>query len=80
MGPMQVPNQALWGAQTQRALEHFAISVEVMPQPLIHALAHIKRAAALTNAATRLRIDSVRATSESASGHPTTCCSAALTA
>ncbi len=51
MGAMEVPNQALWGAQTQRALEHFAISVEVMPQPLIHALAHIKRATAQTNAA-----------------------------
>ena len=35
------------------------------------------RVAALKNIATRLRIDSVRATSESASGHPTTCCSAA---
>jgi len=35
------------------------------------------RIAALKNIATRLRIDSVRATSESASGHPTTCCSAA---
>ncbi len=33
--------------------------------------------AALTNAATRLRIDSVRATTEAGSGHPTTCCSAA---
>ena len=33
--------------------------------------------AALTNVATRLRIDSVRATSESGSGHPTSCCSAA---
>ncbi len=33
--------------------------------------------AALTNAATRLRIDSVRSTSEAGSGHPTTCCSAA---
>lgn len=35
------------------------------------------RLGALKNIATRLRIDSVRATSESASGHPTTCCSAA---
>ena len=33
--------------------------------------------AALTNAATRLRIDSVRSTTEAGSGHPTTCCSAA---
>ncbi|HLG57986.1 MAG TPA: transketolase [Vicinamibacterales bacterium] len=35
------------------------------------------RVAALKNIATRLRIDSVRATTEAASGHPTTCCSAA---
>ena len=33
--------------------------------------------AALTNIATRLRIDSVRSTSEAGSGHPTSCCSAA---
>jgi transketolase len=35
------------------------------------------RVAALTNVATRLRIDSVRATTEAGSGHPSTCCSAA---
>jgi transketolase len=35
------------------------------------------RVVALTNIATRLRIDSVRATTEAGSGHPTTCCSAA---
>ena len=48
-GPIDVASRALWGAQTQRSLEHFAISSEKMPPELILALARVKRAAALAN-------------------------------
>ncbi|WP_047248957.1 class II fumarate hydratase [Chromobacterium subtsugae] len=48
-GPIDVAGQALWGAQTQRSLAHFAISSEKMPPELILALARVKRAAALAN-------------------------------
>lgn len=49
MGPIEVPADKLWGAQTQRSLEHFRISTEKMPLLLIHALALTKRAAAKVN-------------------------------
>jgi len=49
LGPVEVPAGRLWGAQTQRALAHFAISGERMPRELILALARVKRAAALVN-------------------------------
>lgn len=49
MGPIAVPANQLWGAQTQRSLEHFRISSEKMPPALIHALAMTKRAAASVN-------------------------------
>uniref|UniRef100_UPI0035C736C6 lyase family protein n=1 Tax=Serratia quinivorans TaxID=137545 RepID=UPI0035C736C6 len=49
MGPIEVPADRLWGAQTQRSLEHFRISSEKMPTALIHALALTKRAAASVN-------------------------------
>mgnify|MGYP000676897083 CR=1 FL=1 len=45
-GPIAVPAERLWGAQTQRSLEHFAISSETMPPELIRALALVKQAAA----------------------------------
>ncbi|MCP1291048.1 MULTISPECIES: class II fumarate hydratase [unclassified Chromobacterium] len=48
-GDIEVPANALWGAQTQRSLGHFAISSETMPPELILALAQVKRAAALAN-------------------------------
>lgn len=48
-GEIAVPAARLWGAQTQRSLEHFAISGERMPGELILALASVKRAAALAN-------------------------------
>ena len=50
MGEIAVPADALWGAQTQRSLEHFAISTERMPDALLMALARIKRVAARVNA------------------------------
>ncbi|MBS0357085.1 MAG: class II fumarate hydratase [Proteobacteria bacterium] len=48
-GPIDVPASALWGAQTQRSLHHFAISIERMPAALIAALAEVKRACAVVN-------------------------------
>jgi len=48
-GPIEVPSARLWGAQTQRSLEHFRISTERMPAELIRALAEVKRAAATVN-------------------------------
>ena len=49
MGSVQVPAQALWGAQTQRSLRNFRISGERMPPALLHALALVKRAATAVN-------------------------------
>lgn len=49
MGAIDVPADKLWGAQTQRSLEHFRISTEKMPTELIRALALTKRAAAKVN-------------------------------
>jgi len=48
-GPIEVPADRYWGAQTQRSLENFRIGTERMPLPVIHALALIKRAAAEVN-------------------------------
>lgn len=49
LGEMQVPADALWGAQTQRAVENFPISNLRFPRPFIAALGEIKKAAAQTN-------------------------------
>jgi len=48
-GPVEVPAERLWGAQTQRSLTHFKISGERMPRSLLLALATVKKAAALVN-------------------------------
>ncbi len=48
-GPIEVSAERLWGAQTQRSLEHFDISSERMPQEIILALAVIKSACARVN-------------------------------
>lgn len=48
-GPIDVPAERLWGAQTQRSLQHFAISSERMAPELVAALAQVKRAAAAVN-------------------------------
>jgi len=48
-GPIEVPSDKLWGAQTQRSLQNFAISGERMPLSLLRALALVKKAAALVN-------------------------------
>jgi fumarate hydratase class II len=50
MGEVRVPASALWGAQTQRAVDNFPVSGQPLPPELIHALARIKAAAAGANA------------------------------
>ncbi|TAA40508.1 class II fumarate hydratase [Pseudoxanthomonas winnipegensis] len=50
MGELQVPAEALWGAQTQRAVQNFPISGRPMPRGFIRALGLIKAAAAQVNA------------------------------
>jgi fumarate hydratase class II len=49
MGAIEVPSERLWGAQTQRSLVHFAVGDDRMPLSVIHALAVIKKAAAMVN-------------------------------
>ena len=48
-GAIEVPAQALWGAQTQRSLHFFAIGGQRMPMAMVHALAQVKWAAAEVN-------------------------------
>ncbi len=50
MGEVEVPIEALYGAQTARAVANFPISGQRVPLPIVHALARIKRAAARVNA------------------------------
>src|SRR5262245_42695582 len=50
-GPIAVPADKYWGAQTQRSLENFKISGERMPPALIQAFGVIKKAAAIANVA-----------------------------
>jgi fumarate hydratase class II len=75
-GPIEVPGQHLWGAQTQRSLHHFHISTERMAPELIAALAQVKRAAAEVNRALGLLKDDqaeaiIRAADEVLAGrHP----------
>ena len=54
-GPIEVPADKLWGAQTQRSLQNFDISGERQPDELIRALAQIKRSSALVNQALGLQ-------------------------
>src|SRR6266536_2823344 len=48
-GPIEVPADRYWGAQTERSLENFKIGGHVMPMPIIRGLGIIKRAAAEVN-------------------------------
>jgi len=50
MGPIDVPADKYWGAQTQRSLVHFPIGDDTMPRPLLRAIGILKEASALTNA------------------------------
>ncbi|MBL0336202.1 MAG: class II fumarate hydratase [Chitinophagaceae bacterium] len=51
MGEVQVPANALFGAQTQRSIDNFKIAQDInrMPKEIIHAFAYLKKAAAITN-------------------------------
>src|SRR5690606_39096034 len=49
MGPVEVPADRYWGAQTQRSLQNFRIGGQHMAPAVIHAFGVVKRAAALVN-------------------------------
>ena len=49
MGELNVPHDALYGAQTQRAINNFPVSGQRLPEPFIRALITVKKAAALAN-------------------------------
>ncbi len=49
MGEVDVPTDKLWGAQTQRSLEHFSIGADLIPREMITAYATLKKAAAIAN-------------------------------
>jgi fumarate hydratase class II len=49
MGPVEVPADKYWGAQTQRSINNFKIGDRKMPKEIIQAFAYLKKAAALTN-------------------------------
>ncbi|WP_323989910.1 class II fumarate hydratase [Nguyenibacter sp. L1] len=49
LGPVAVPADRLWGAQTQRSLEYFSIGRDLMPAEMVDAYAIIKKASALAN-------------------------------
>jgi fumarate hydratase class II len=49
LGEVDVPADRLWGAQTQRSLEHFSIGQDLIPREMITAYATLKKAAAIAN-------------------------------
>src|SRR5499427_7145688 len=49
LGVVEVPADKLWGAQTQRSLEHFSIGEDLIPREMIGAYATLKKAAAAAN-------------------------------
>src|SRR6202790_1443627 len=49
LGEVKVPADKLWGAQTQRSLEHFSIGKDLIPREMITAYATLKKAAAIAN-------------------------------
>ena len=49
LGEVEVPSDKLWGAQTQRSLEHFSIGKDLIPREMITAYAILKKAAANAN-------------------------------
>jgi len=59
LGVVQVPADKLWGAQTQRSLEHFSIGKDLIPREMITAYAILKKAAAAANHASK-RLDDER--------------------
>src|SRR6202162_6369566 len=59
LGAVEVPADKLWGAQTQRSLEHFSIGKDLMPREMIASYAILKKAAATANHASK-RLDDQR--------------------
>jgi fumarate hydratase class II len=59
LGEVRVPADKLWGAQTQRSLEHFSIGKDLIPREMITAYATLKKAAANANHASGRMDDSV---------------------
>src|SRR6478672_12181746 len=59
LGVVEVPADKLWGAQTQRSLEHFSIGKDLIPREMITAYAILKKAAAAANHASK-RLDDER--------------------
>src|SRR3977135_4244884 len=59
LGVVEVPADKLWGAQTQRSLEHFSIGTDLIPREMIAAYATLKKAAATANLAGK-RLDDQR--------------------
>ena len=47
LGVVEVPADKLWGAQTQRSLEHFSIGKDLIPREMITSYAILKKAAAI---------------------------------
>ena len=68
LGEVKVPADALWGAQTQRAVDNFPVSGLTMPRSFLRALGMIKACAAASNAALGLlNVDKARAIQKFAS-------------
>src|SRR6202045_2621046 len=59
LGVVEVPADKLWGAQTQRSLEHFSIGTDLIPREMITAYATLKKAAATANHTSK-RLDDQR--------------------
>ena len=59
LGVVEVPADKLWGAQTQRSLEHFSIVKDLIPREMITSYAILKKAAAIANHASQ-RLDDQR--------------------
>ena len=74
MGALQVPADALWGAQTQRAKDNFHLSGRPMPAAFVRALALVKAAAAVVNGHLGLldpaRADAIRLKDEDLGDEP----------
>jgi fumarate hydratase class II len=51
LGPVDIPDDRLWGPQTQRSLQHFSIGADLMPREMIESYAILKKASAACNAA-----------------------------
>src|SRR5215469_10416428 len=59
LGVVEVPEDKLWGAQTQRSLQHFSIGSDLIPREMIDAYATLKKGAATANHGSK-RLDDQR--------------------